>query len=519
MNDRILTVKQMVFCEHRSDEMGVSLAALMDTAGKKLAEHILKKITKQCRNVVILLGKGNNGGDGLVAANILVENNIIPSIILCCSTPSTDLSKKAYERLSDKIPIYEYSDDDKIKNMILNADVLVDCIFGTGFKGEIKADMHSLFSACNNSNGYIISCDIPSGANAESGQAGNYTIKADLTVTFHAKKIGMLLSPAKYFCGKIVTEDIGIPHEIYSIDSEELSDMIYSGYDKDYFKALLPERKKWGHKGTFGKLISVCGSENYIGAAGISTLSALRTGVGLVDLCTPRSVINSLSSRILECTYSEMKTDPDGFITSENANKILEKLSSAQCLLLGCGLGHTDETEKLVMRLIENSPCPIVLDADGINSLCPNIDILLKKKSSVIITPHPAELARLCNVSTADVLSDRQKYASQLAKKYRITVVSKGAETLLCSGDLTRIIDVGNTALSKGGSGDMLAGIIASFVAQRYDCDQCNAWLGCYIMGKTAEMISETKSQRSIIASDIIESLPVFMKKLETETL
>lgn len=518
MNDRILTVEQMIFCEHKSDEMGVSLAALMDNAGKKLAEHILDKCSNDTKNIVILLGKGNNGGDGLVAANILAEKNFVPTIILCCGEPATDLSKAAYNKLNKKVSVYEYSDNDDIADKILNADILVDCIFGTGFKGEIREKMHRLFSVCNNCKGYIIACDIPSGANAVSGQASSYTIKADLTVTFHARKIGMMLSPAKYFCGEIITEDIGIPHEIYSIDSEKLSDVISCGYDKDYFKGILPERKKWGHKGTFGKLVSVCGSESYIGAAGISALSALRTGVGLVNLCTPKSVINSLSSRILECTYSAMKTDADGFMTVENFKTILDKLSSAQCLLLGCGLGHTSETEKLVAQLIENSPCPIVLDADGINSLCPNIDVLLKKKSSVIITPHPAELARLCNVSTADVLSDRQKYASQLAKKYRITVVSKGAETLLCSGDLTRIIDVGNTALSKGGSGDMLAGIIASFVAQRYDCDQCNAWLGCYIMGKTAEMVSETKSQRSIIASDIIESLPVFLKKLEMET-
>ena len=267
----------------------------------------------------------------------------------------------------------------------------------------------------------------------------------------------------------------------------------------------------------------------------------MRTGAGLVNLCTAENVVNSLSSQLFECVYTKLVTDENGFIAfEENKNIILEKLGGYSCgltseksensqnpkgekccLLIGCGLGHTADTEKLVKYLVENSPCPVVIDADGINSLAVNIDVLHNKKSKVILTPHPAELARLCGVSTKEILSDRQKYASELAKKYDVIVVSKGAETFVCSGNLTKVLSFGNTALAKGGSGDMLAGIIASLTAQttgfsekNYSIEY-NAILGCYIMGKAAQMLSADKSERGILARDIIEKIPEFLKTLE----
>lgn len=514
--DRILTVPQMIFCERKSAENGVSLAQLMDNAGEKLAEHILRVCrNRMSKKVVILVGKGNNGGDGLVAANLLCDSGILPTVVLCCGQPNTDLSKTAFERLHKNIPTVMFENNREDISLITQAEMLVDCIFGTGFKGQIRDNMRPLFKTVKDSQSYIIACDIPSGANAQSGEISEDTISADMTVTFHRRKIGMVLSPAKYRCGQIITEDIGIPNIVFDCNDEIMNCRIDDNISCNFFRSILPVRLQWGHKGTFGKIISVCGSESYIGAAGISTLAAMRTGVGLVNLCTTQGVISAVSARILECTYSPMKADSQGFMTEENSAEILKKLDTADCLLLGCGLGHTCETEKLVAELIEKSPCPIILDADGINSVCPNINILLKKKSTVILTPHPAELARLCGVSTKEVLSDRHKFASDIAGKYGVTVVSKGAETIICSGNVTKIISAGNTALSKGGSGDMLAGIIASFTAQNPLNTMENAMLGCYVMGSTAQMLSEKRSERGILATDIIEALPVFLKTLE----
>ena len=515
--NRVLSTAQMTYCEHKSDELGVSLKELMDNAASALSAHIEaickeKKLSK----ILILTGKGNNGGDGLVAANLLAERGFDVQIMLCCGEPTTDLARAARERLKDDIVVYEYNDSAEMKAIITQAEVLVDCIFGTGFKGEIRKNMNILFEILNLSSAYKIACDIPSGANAQSGQASTLTFPADMTVTFHAKKIGMTISPAKEMCGKIFVEDIKIPNEVYDDMPAELSDIITENADLPPAK-LLPARPSYGHKGTFGKLVSVCGSGSYIGAAVISAHSALRTGVGIVNLCTAPEVISAAACTIPECTFSAMKCDESGFLTGENADTILEKLSGAQCLLLGCGLGHTAETEKLVKELVEKSPVPIVLDADGINSLCPNIDVLLKKKSTVILTPHPAELARLCGVPTAEIMSDRLKYASEFSKKYGVIVAAKGAQTLVCSGGRVMINSTGCTALAKGGSGDMLAGIISSLTAQSPETPADNAWLGCYIMGKTAEMLSEENSERGILATDIIKALPKFLKKLEQE--
>ena len=311
------------------------------------------------------------------------------------------------------------------------------------------------------------------------------------------------------FCGEILVKDIGIDERC-----ENTLYPVVTPFDVVKARASLPFRPADGHKGTFGKVVSVAGSESYIGAAGLSAMAAMRTGVGLFELCTAKSVVNSLSAGMYECTYSAMKTDKDGFMVAENAETILKKCEKASSLLIGCGLGHTAETEKLVAELIEKAEIPIVLDADGINSLCPNIDVLLKKKSTVILTPHPAELARLCGVTVGEVMSDRLGFAYRLSEKYGVTVLAKSADTFAVDGGKVYLCTEGTTALAKGGSGDMLAGIVSSYVAQ--GCDALDAAaLGSFTLGSTALLAGYKRSERGIIARDVIDALPRFLYDLE----
>lgn len=507
---RSLTVEQMTFCEHDAENYGVSLGALMDNAGAKLADTIQTAAKKFGDNVkiVLLVGKGNNGGDGLVAAQRLFEQGIATEIVLCCGEPDTDLSSAAYKNLDKAVPVI--SDREQALEKIASADIIVDCIFGTGFHGALRDNVKPIFVACAKSKAYKIACDLPSGTNARNGEADELSFKADETITFHMKKLGMSVSPAKNFVGNCHTADINIPKEC----SEKLSLNIQM-LDIHTAASYLPKRPSDGHKGTFGKVVSVCGSERYIGAAGLSALSAMRTGVGLFELCTAKSVVNSLSSKILECTYAAMKTDDDGFMTSVNAETILEKCRGAKCLLVGCGLGHTAETEKLVAKLVANAEIPLIIDADGINSLVPNIDVLLKKKSPVILTPHPGELARLCGVTVQEIKTYRFGYAQKLAEKYGVTVLAKSAETFAIdpTGE-AYVIDQGNTALSKGGSGDMLAGITASLTAQGVQPVKAAA-LASFLLGYTAELAASERSERGIIAQDILAALPDSLYVLE----
>lgn len=525
IKDRILTVDQMIACERRSEELGVPASELMAAAGEKLAGHILSETMADGQpdtpEVVILAGKGNNGGDGMVAANHLFRSGISVRVVLCCGNPATETAHGAFEKLNKSIEVMFYDGDTTHAwaKAISESTIVVDCIFGTGFSGEIGRELQPLFIHLNTYARRVIACDIPSGVDARSGQAGVLAVTADITVTMHAKKLGMLLSPAKYFCGKVIVDDIGIPAAANTGDPL-MENEIYAKAsmlsDEQLGKKFLTSRKPWAHKGTFGKLVCVCGSDRYVGAAGISATAALRMGVGLVEVCSTENVVRSLSANLYECIFSTMKSDDSGCMTSDNAEEILSRLEDAKALLLGCGLGHTPETEKLVAELVEKSPVPVIIDADGINSLVPNIDVLLKKKSTVILTPHPGELAKLCGVSQEEVLSDRLKYAYGLSKKYGITIVSKSSETIVCCADRTEVITAGNTALSKGGSGDMLAGMIASLTAQTKRSSLINCILACMVMGRCAEVLSTKRSERGILPRDILAYMPFFLKHLES---
>ena len=504
---KVLTVAQMIAAEKRSDEAGTSLAELMENAAGALAEEIQRHCERLgCNEPLILAGKGNNGGDGIAAARILLSRGLRPKLMLCCGQPATELSLAQLERLGSECEILEYSQESG--SIIQNAAVIADCIFGTGFKGEIRAGSAPIFENIGSSGAFIIACDVPSGANTLSGEVSRLTVRADVTVTMHAAKAGMLLSPARYFCGEIKVCDIGIPEGADRADG----DREVSLFD-DELKALLPERVPWGHKGTFGKLVCVCGSDRYTGAAAMSTEAAMRTGVGLTELISTQKCISALAGVRPEIIYSAAP-DKDGILSEAGSALIKQRISSASAVLIGCGLGHNEESEGLVMKAVQECAVPLVIDADGINSLCTNIDILLKKRSAVILTPHPAELARLCGVSTAEIFSDREGYAAALAKKYAVTVVSKGAETIVTDGSRSVIIRTGNTALSKAGSGDMLAGAIGSFAAQGCDAAAASI-LGCCVIGKSARQLSERLSERGIIARDILSQLPLTLKAIE----
>lgn len=503
--ERILTAEQMRYCEKRSDELGVSLAQLMDNAGEALGRAVLQKcMEKNLHSCVILAGKGNNGGDGFVAANFLAFSGVEVTVLLCCGEPSTELAKNAFDKLDKSVKIAA-----DLAAALDGCEVIVDCVFGTGFKGALSDELAGIFSAANSCDALRIACDVPSGCDAVNGKADKNSFSADLTVTFHRKKLGMGMSPAKYFCGEVSVADIGIPKEC---DSE--TDLNITACDGQYIKGVLPSRVPYGHKGTFGRLLAVCGSDTYVGAAGLSVLGAMRMGVGLCELCTTHRVITSLSSTILECIYTQLGKDDKGFFLESNSDIIIEKSGSCSCLLVGCGMGHTKQTEKLVARIVEGSQCPVVIDADGINSLAPNIDVLQKKRSDVILTPHPKELSRLCGYSLEQVLDDPLGCARKLAEKYDVTVLAKSSESIAVTPDGCVLVDSGNTALSKGGSGDILAGMTASLVAQ--GCtgkDACAA--ASWILGKTAELLCHDASPRSVLPTDILAAIPRSVKAVE----
>lgn len=503
---RILTKSQMIEAEKQSPDYGVSLAQLMDNAGYGLFEVIKEYAYKNHKtDCLLIIGSGNNGGDGLVAANHLKNAGISPTVLLT-SDIKTELAKNAFLRLDHDVRVLHLTDKD-ISDAVLKSSIIVDCVFGTGFHGEFNDDIKNLFTIVSQASAYKIACDLPSGVNCENGFVAEGTVKYDKTVCFHAVKLGCLLSPAKEYCGEIEVREIGVPNGILPL-FETIA------FDRDAAHAALPPRPDNAHKGTFGRLTIIAGSEKYPGAACLCTRAALRSGVGIVNVATIEQNAVHMAPVIPEATYHSLKASRDGSISSKNIPELLKEADNSDAVLIGCGLSKTPDTIEIVSELVKSSKGTLIIDADGINCLCENIDVLKNTKATVILTPHPGELSRLVNKSLGTTLETRINSVIDFCTEYGVTVISKSRESFVFDGKKAYLICSGNSALSKGGSGDMLAGIIASLSAQGI-CPTDACALGSFILGSCAEELSKTMSRRAIIASDIINALPGVLFSLE----
>ncbi len=506
-----VTPKQMKMLEEESDKAGVSYEKLMENAGIALALNLKlmvrtveeRDIATRQSEVIFLCGNGNNAGDCFVAARFLKKMKINSKIFLLCGEPKTELAKLNFERMND-IPVIR-DEQEMLENLKYSLiDIKVDGVFGTGFHGELPENVKSIFSKCN---GLVFAADIPSGGNSKTGAIAEGTMKANLTLAFGCQKIGMAQYPLKEYCGNIKACNIEIPESVY-----ELIDYSMTLIDDDFVKASIPNRKNDSHKGDFGRLLNVCGSMNMPGAAIMSACSATRCGVGLLTVCAPKEYVPHFASKLPEAMFLPLEVSPNGIYLEDSYNGIMRLSSKATTVLIGCGLGVDDESRNLVKKLLLNLNCPIILDADGINCISDSIDIIRQTKSEIILTPHPAEMARLCGVSTVEIQSDRLEYAKTFAKEYNCTVVLKGAGTIIANPKEAFVSLTGNSGMSKGGSGDVLSGIIASLVAQGI-----NPAVGVYIHGKAGDNAAQKYSMQSMLPTDMIDELGRIFKEYEKE--
>lgn len=503
---KILTKKQMINAEQNSVSYGVSLSQLMKSAGFALF-NVIKKYAYEnmIDECLLLIGSGNNGGDGLVCANYLQSAGIAPIVVLV-SDVKTDLAKDAFSALRSDIRVIRCTDGIPTEK-IMNAKIIVDCVFGTGFHGEIKGIVKEIFSTVEKASAYKIACDLPSGVNCENGFAASSTVYYNKTVSFHAAKLGCLLSPAREHCGEIEVCDIGIP-------SQSDNNFKIEAFDLTMAKSSLPMRSDNSHKGMFGKVSFLVGSDKYIGAAILSANAALRSGVGLVHVMSTESVVKIIAPSAPEAIFTPLRSAPNGVISNENVELILQETEKSSALLIGCGIQKTPDTISLIKEIVKKYKGTIILDADGINCICENIDVLRNTEANVVLTPHPAELSRLIHKSLSDTLSDRINCVLDFCESFGVTMISKSRESFVYDGKKAYLISKGNSALSKGGSGDMLAGICASFIAQGTEPAKALA-LASYILGECAEVLSATMSKRGIIARDILNSLPGVIFNIE----
>ena len=497
---RLVTPQQMKLLEDLSDKSGVSYAQLMERAGQQLSVFLLRQIRqKKDGKILFLCGNGNNGGDCFVAARLLSAQGVPVCVGLLCGIPKTILAYSMYKQLGD-IPVV--SSADQLKEAIRIADFVVDGVFGTGFHGTLRPEQAELFQLA--SSRFCIGVDIPSGGNCATGQVSEGTFEADVTIAFGALKTGMTQYPLKDYCGKIQTADIGIPDEAYAIPADERS---YTLLEHDSLAGFPEPRRPDAHKGDFGRVLCITGSSEMRGAAALSVLGALRSGAGLVRAASCPDCINTVSVLAPEATFIPLECDDNGFMLFDcNRQRIESELKKADAVLIGCGLGVTPDTVELTRFVTENAICPVIIDADGLNCIASDIDILQRRKAEVIITPHPGEMARLIGREGAEINKIRFFAAEKLAEKFHAVVVLKGAGTVIADNHFTSVCPTGNPGMSKGGSGDVLAGIIASLAAQGYSCFDA-ARFGAYIHGLAGNIAAEKLGHEAMLPRDIIDSL------------
>lgn len=460
-----------------------SLRDLMFRAGSAAAEIIMQKYDCRNKKITVVCGRGNNGGDGCVIAGILAENGGRVTVATPFGAPSTENAAYYYNKLKYVTKTDAFTPD---------ADIIVDAIFGIGLNRAPDEKTAEVINAINSSDGIRVAVDIPSGVGADNGRVLGCAVNADLTVTFIALKPCFVLPDGSDYCGEVVVADIGAPPVSYSFLTTE--------------KPIFKKRRHNSHKGTFGTGLMLCGSYGMAGAAILAARAALRSGIGILKAAVCESIYYPFTVSVPEAVCLPVRPGGKGTLCPDNLN-LPELLKGCSAALIGCGMGNNEDTARLVKELTEISEIPLVIDADGINALAESIDIIKKSKAPVILTPHPGEMARLCSLTVREVEENRVETARCFALKYGCVLVLKGANTIIAEPNGEVYFNMtGNPGMSTGGSGDALAGIILSLLAQGLSAENA-AKAAVYLHGEAGDKAASRRGERAMLPSDLIEEL------------
>lgn len=502
----LVTPNQMRELEKQTDASGVSYDEMMTRAGEGLADRLLKIAQNHdFHEILFLCGNGNNAGDCFVAAQILAAKCSV-KVALLCGEPRTDLSCAKFSEMHD-IPIL--TEQNSIHDAVLACDMAVDGVFGIGFHGLLPQNVKEIFESARKKP--IVAVDIPSGGNGENGDAALSTPDCIATVTFGAGKIGMMQTPLKEKCGTVHLVEIGVPSKFF-----DASDYLCA-LTLDEIRHALPQRPSDSHKGIFGRLLCICGCREMSGAAIMAASAALRCGVGTLCLASVPCVCERLAVTIPEAMTLPLHETSEGKIAADSLSTLLTYAQRCTAVLIGCGIGRSSETDALVENLVKQLTCPIIVDADGLNALSANIDCLQESRTEIILTPHPTEMARLLGTSTTQVQNDRIRAVSVLPSRFsNVTTVLKGHNTLIAAQDRIWLNPTGNSGMSKGGSGDVLAGIIGALTAQGIPSAK-SAQIGTFLHGLAGDWAAETYSKTSMLPTDITATLSAVFRMLEND--
>jgi ADP-dependent NAD(P)H-hydrate dehydratase / NAD(P)H-hydrate epimerase len=500
------------------DAFGLPGRVLMEIAGRETARLLLKHFAAEVgKGVGVAAGRGNNGGDGFVAARCLAQQRIPVRVFLLGA--AEELRGEAAANLALlrplEVPVTEIRDEASLNALateFADISVWVDALLGTGLNAEVRGLFRAFIERINRSRRPVLAVDIPSGLSADTGQICGAAVRASVTATFGFVKIGHVLHPGLELTGRLEVVDIGIP--------PHLLDQIGPRHHLLTAAAAaegVPVRAADAHKGGSGHLLLVAGSPGKSGAAVLAAVSALRVGAGLVTLAAAEGLNPVLETLTLEAMTAPLPESAPGVLGLDALEPLVDLARGTRCIAVGPGLGPAAQTGELVCGLVRRSPCPLVIDADGLNHLAGRLDVLTGLPVEVVITPHPGEMARLVGAAPAEVQSDRIGCARGLAASLGIHVVLKGARTIIAHPDGRIFVNpTGNSGMAAGGMGDVLTGAIAGLITQGVDPGRA-ARTAVYLHGAAADTLANAVGPRGFLAGELMHRLPAEIGRLQQE--
>lgn len=522
---KILTVDEMRAADRLTTERyAIPSLALMENAGSSIARFIAAHFSPlERRRVVVLCGKGNNGGDGFVVARKLRELGGQPMVLLFADPSElAGAAAENFRRLrTASIETTVIADatawSQSSRNSLAGAAVIVDALFGTGLRGPVDGLLAQVIQVVNRHEHRtcVVSVDIPSGLLANTGEVAGPAVVADYTITFTAPKVGMIAASARPWIGRLTVADIGSPRALI----EEISQSNVRWLEPWEFRSLPAGRKADSNKGLYGHALIVAGSTGKAGAAALAAMGALRAGAGLVTVATPEPVLRTVAGFAPEIMTEPLHATAAGTIARDvfDSGGFAKILDGKTVLALGPGLTTQAETQQFVRSIIASPrQIPIILDADGLNAFAGRADELRGPRQMLAVTPHPGEMARLINSTAKDVQSHRLEVARKAASDWQAFVVLKGYQTILAAPDGTAWINsTGNPGMATGGTGDVLTGMLAGFTAQ-LGAQNWPLALACgvYLHGLAGDLAAEEFGEAPLIATDVIRAIPAACAQL-----
>jgi NAD(P)H-hydrate epimerase len=497
------------------EDYGVPGVVLMEAAGRGVVDLITRERGPEAR-VLVLCGSGNNGGDGYVVARHLLAREYRVTVYLVADRAKIGgdalVNLKVLDRMgADVQPLETEADLERAESALVHASVIVDALLGTGLTSEVRGQYRTVLERANRCRGLKVAVDIPSGLDADNGRVLGVAFDADHTVTFGLPKVGLVTHPGVERVGKLHVVDIGIPPGA-TADKEFIAEIL----EPEMIGRWLMPRPDWGHKGTYGHLLVIAGSEGKTGAAVLCGEAALRCGVGLATVASPLPAMRAMEAKTREVMLAPLYPDD---VAIDDTDRVVEHclglLQGKAAVAIGPGIVRGPAMQRVICRLVEESTVPIVVDADGLNELAGNLSCLEHATVPVLLTPHPGEMSRLTGLTVDAIQADRIGVAADFAQKQGVYVALKGARTIIAAPDGRAYINpTGNTGMGSGGTGDVLTGMVGGFLAQQQDPLDALC-LGVFIHGLAGDRAAEQKGQHGLLASDLLGEVGGIMKQWE----